>query len=172
MNAISSCVAQLISNVYSNEIVEGIDSATTVSDSKETKSGNQKEVQLHYEVWIPGNTSTTSSKEKRLTIPDRLQKLYEYTATDQANLKYKFMEIDDTMDKPALDPYEAASDQDLSTARIDLVPDIILKCRERVASDDGGGRVASDDDEIEQTNKMISLQEWKKAVNFKKSKIT
>ena len=67
------------------------------------------------------------------------------------------IECDDATDKPELDPYEAASIKDLSTKKIDLVPDIISECR---------GRVQSDGDENEKYG-VISLQEWKKALKKK-----
>ena len=138
-----------VSEVYINA---GTDSCTT--DSKEAESGDE-EVHLHHEVWFPGITSKTT--QKRLTIDDRLQKLYDHINTDQAHLKSKFIQIDGATEKPKLDPYEVPSDEDLSTIRIDLVPDIISKCRLE-------GRVESDVESDGDTNKkrgMISLQEWK-----------
>ena len=75
------------------------------------------------------------------------------------------IECDDATDKPELDPYEAASIKDLSTKKIDLVPDIISECQGRMQSDGDSecrGHVQSDGDENEKYG-VISLQEWKKA---------
>ena len=148
-------IEELVSNVYRNEGIDG--------GEIEEESGNQQ-THLQYKVWIPETTGTSLTSEERLTISDRLQKLYEHTASDQDHLKCKFMRIecDDTTDKPELDPYEAAPIKDLSTTRIDLVPDIISECQGRMQSD------ADDGDEIEKYG-VISLQEWKKALKRKSS---
>ena len=155
-NIISSRIEELVSKVYCNE---GIDSGET-----EEESGNQQ-THLQYKVWIPETTDTSLTSEERLTISDRLQRLYEHTASDQDHLKRKFMQIgcDDTTDnlKPEIDPYEAASIKDLSATRIDLVPNIISECQGRTQID------ADDGDEIEKYG-VISLQEWKKALKVAK----
>ena len=153
-------------HVHSNE---GVDCGT--ADSKEAESGSQ-EAQFHYEVWFPGSTSTTLTTKERLTIRDRLQKLYDHTDADQAHLKCKFMEIDAVTGKPELDPYEPVSKQineDQSSTRVDAVPEIISQCRnagahrERVESD-----YKTEDTNIKRG--MISLQKWKEAVTQRRSK--
>ena len=151
--------SELVSNVYRNE---GIDSGET-----EEESGGNQEAQLQYEVWIPGTTGTSLTSEERLTVSDRLQKLYEHTASDQDHLKSKFMRIeyDDTTDKPEIDPYEAAPIKDLTATRIDLVPDIISECKGVL------GRMQSDTDDGDEIEKygVISLQDWKKILKKKSS---